>query len=349
MRFMLFALGLCTYLTCAAGQGSVTLTNLTSPFTQLEVSDVAQISISGAAPNSAVTVSLNGGSPYYYGQTDGSGNWSTTSTMTSALLGGADQITATEYWYVGGVALTPTVPSSWLDLAPTLPTFNVYANYSGSNCELQLTAASGCGTGSRKREWVWSPVVIYANSSDITQTVADYEASGWNSVQSQIAFSGDYSIDRPGDVYFYDGSLPAGTLAATTTYGQDCNAECYDYTLSCDGACLNASAMYFATIEVDDTQLSSAASAMGISTSTLSSITAAHEMGHALQLSHAIFINGICSEVQTVMYPDPTADVSCGRTAPNNSCDSSELNTIYPSGVTNCGTGILYCTDPSCS
>lgn len=56
------------------------------------------------APNQPVTVMMPPGSPYTFGNTDGSGNWSTSGSWVAGNAG-----SYTEYWAVGGVPAMPTV------------------------------------------------------------------------------------------------------------------------------------------------------------------------------------------------------------------------------------------------
>jgi hypothetical protein len=98
---------------------TVSINNTSYPATSLEVGDNYSVVISGATPYGAVTLIANGGSPYLFGYTDGSGNFSVTGTIVSAVVGAW-----TEYWYVNGVALTAANPDTyWLPHAPTLPVF----------------------------------------------------------------------------------------------------------------------------------------------------------------------------------------------------------------------------------
>ena len=52
---------------------SVTLSNLSHPYTRIEVGNIVQISITGAAASGTVTVLFDGMGPTFVGYTDGSG------------------------------------------------------------------------------------------------------------------------------------------------------------------------------------------------------------------------------------------------------------------------------------
>jgi len=95
---------------------SVAIQNVSYPGTALEVGETVGISISGGTPGSSVTVNING-TLYSVGTTDGSGNWSTTSSITSGFA----DTDWTEHWYVNGTETTPS--NSDLLFAPTLPVF----------------------------------------------------------------------------------------------------------------------------------------------------------------------------------------------------------------------------------
>jgi hypothetical protein len=58
-------------------------------------------------------------------------------------------------------------------------------------------------------------------------------------------------------------------------------------------------------------------------------------MGHALRLGDIIPRDGICSEVQDMLYQDPTARYGCGVVKPT-SCDTTGLDNVYPVAVGYC-------------
>ena len=58
--------------------------------------------------------------------------------------------------------------------------------------------------------------------------------------------------------------------------------------------------------------------------------------GYALRLGHATATNGICSEVQSIMYESASPLYFCGATT--NACDASGINIVYPGAVGYCST-----------
>lgn len=86
-----------------SAHGAITLSNVSRPGQPFQAGDSFALSIVGAAPNKPVTVSSqHNGAPSSgsFGNTDSSGNFSTSGVMTADTIG-----TWTEQWSVGGVAL----------------------------------------------------------------------------------------------------------------------------------------------------------------------------------------------------------------------------------------------------
>jgi hypothetical protein len=125
------ALGsLCLLVSSVHAQGTVSISNMSYPFTNLQVGNYVEVTITGAAPGGAVTVVQNGGSPYFFGTTDSvTGNWSTSAQETGDNVGDYYQT-----WYVNGVALTPNNPHQTdFSYGPQLPSFGVSAGYVASS------------------------------------------------------------------------------------------------------------------------------------------------------------------------------------------------------------------------
>lgn len=183
-------------LTATATAASVTLSNLSTPGTNIEVGNTVRVVITGAAPYGTVTVDQTkngvwGGGPIVMGSTDGNGYYSITATE-----GPGDVGSYTQVWAVNGVAANPTLQ------------FSVYANYVGQRCP-----------GPSSRRWVWSPVE-YWYASSLPSSAITGAASDWNYAQSKISLTNVSYFDT--DVVIYDNNnLPSGIGAVTTTYGQD--------------------------------------------------------------------------------------------------------------------------------
>jgi hypothetical protein len=128
---------------------TVTLRNVSHPETHIEVGNIVEVRISGAAPFGTVTVVENGGSPYEFGTTGSSGNWSVTATESSAEIG-----PYTQTWYFDGVAMTPESPNIYLPYQPIASSFTVYANFVGTNDAPQSTIGIvGCGASNNAMHW----------------------------------------------------------------------------------------------------------------------------------------------------------------------------------------------------
>jgi hypothetical protein len=218
----LYLLGMAFYTTTLIGQ-TVTLSNLSHSYTHLEVGNVVRVQITGAAPFGTVTVVQNGNAPYTFGQTDGNGNWSTTSTETSDYVGSYNQV-----WYVNGVALSPNNPNTtYLPYAPTLPAFTVYANFTGTSCPVQSTQSAGCGASNNARHWIWSPVTYSSSCAVFTSAI-----TSWNGIQGRISLSSDSSVRQ--DISISDDSGLPGYSGITYSYGEDCGG-CYNLIDQCTG------------------------------------------------------------------------------------------------------------------
>ncbi len=323
MRLMILGWSLLLTFT-QANAGYVNLNNVSHPFTNIEVGDTVSIVITGAASNGTITVVQNGGSPVAIGTTNSFGNQTITATETSAQY---SVLPYTQTWYVNGVELSALNNSA----GPTLPTFYVYANIDTDNCPSQSTYNS-------TRHWIWTPVIYDSTSTDIVTA-----ASEWNYyVSDTIELSNDDSEYL--DVFVTTGSLPSGVLGSTVTLGQDSNGACLD-TLDACGNCMTPAVMYLATITLDSTQIANLAETYGLDDDGLTTMLAAHEFGHALRLSDTETINGICSEVQSIMYQGALDAYECGVNLVTPYCDGEVgIPSVYPDPVAS------YCSypDPYC-
>src|SRR5213594_3622523 len=157
----------CLAITSVEAQGTVSVLNLRNggpiSLTGIEVGNTTRIAIRGATPNADITFTQKKnndpvGGPFPAGQTDASGNRDIDNVMTSDLVASYEQ-----HWYVN-VNGTPTElmtlnpDSFYVRLAPRLPSFTVYANFTAMNCSTQSMSFSGCNTGNQPRHWVRSPV-----------------------------------------------------------------------------------------------------------------------------------------------------------------------------------------------
>lgn len=79
---------------------------------------------------------------------------------------------------------------------------------------------------------------------------------------------------------------------------------------------------------------------MGLKATQLQERVLTHEIGHAaFRMSDVGAVNGACSEVQTIMYASGSVLTGCGVTAPESSCDSSTISSIYPASPAYCPSG----------
>jgi hypothetical protein len=344
MRFIRVLLGICMGLIPAYAQ-TIALLNLSAPNTGIEVGNVVKVAITGAAQDGAVTVTLNGGSPTYMGQTNSQdGSFSVQATETSATVGSWE-----EHWYVNGIEVIQPGTNSYLTFAPELPFFTVSPNFSGSNCAIQGYFPSACGTGNLVTHWIWSPVTYESSSSALPSSSVDADAGQWNSVANgKISLSSDVSHRL--DAWIYDDtSLGQHTFGETLVFGQDCDAYCYNQVDLCTGACFSTSAVYHTYILLNPPEIANLASALGTSSQGQAAQTVYHELGHTLMLGDITADNGICSEVQDIMYQAPSVRYLCHITAPN-SCDTAGINDADPSAVGYCSSGTNnQCNGQACS
>lgn len=343
MRLLSLFVCVCLSLSVASAQtGSVSLRNVSFPFTSLEVGNTVEVRITGAAPFGTVTVVQNGQPPYVFGTTNAFGDWSVQAVETQEYVGSYHQV-----WYVNGVEVPPAnADSTYLPYAPRLPSFNVYSNSlpSGTPPVLASNQFNSCGRPQATAFWRWTPVGYYSSTAFGNSAVAT-AISRWNSAQNKVPMQ--YSSSAL-DIWVYDGSLPAGTYGATSLYTQGCS-PCYGYRNECNGTCMNSSALYYSDIILNAAAINAFSAAAGASAQNVASYIVTHELGHALQLDHSqpLIKNGRCSEVGSVMYESVNPAFFCGVISPT-SRDVTAINSAYPSSPPYCPLGQNYCAGNTC-
>jgi len=319
---------------------TVQVRNDSYPGTALEVGNTVGVYISGGTYNQEVTVVANGGSPFVYGNLDMTGAWSHQSLIIS---GGG---TSNQTWYLDGTPITPNnLSTTYFPKAPKLPGVLVYNNYVGSNCPGALSGAY-CGSGSAAH-WNYTPVAYCSTSTLLTSGNVNSDVSTWNSMSSNIQMSSNSYCP----IWIHNGSAGTDNGITRATSGT-CTSCAGGYKDLCSIVspfeCIGGSGVYGAEIILDATNLAGAASAQGVSVATVATNTVMHELGHALRLADIGVGDGKCSEVQSVMYGSLSVLRGCGVTAPT-SCDSNELNVIYPTAPATCSAvGTNYCSSTTC-
>lgn len=336
-RFALTFVGFsCFAVSPLFAQGTVTLNNVSYPFTSIEVGNTVQVQITGAAPNGQVTVVQNGGAPYVFGTTDASGNWQVTATETAANIGDYQQL-----WYVNGVAVTPWVAPPYLGWAPTLPDFSVGTQQTPASPGVWGDLVNTCGhDNSSTPVWGWNPVA-YVSSTTYGVSAVNAAAQYWNNAETTVTLAGSTSVQ---DIDVFDGTLPADEFGETESWGNGCS-PCYNQYDECNGACLNSSTIYYENITLNDSAINGTASYKGWASSSEATYTVVHEFGHSLQLDDVDLNTGQCSEVGSVMTSIPEL---CGIFGPT-SRDVATFNSVYPSSPGYCSIGGDYCDGVSCN
>lgn len=333
--FVLSAAVFCRF--ASAQAGTVTLVNDSHPWANLEPGDNFTLSIIGAAPYSEITIVESGGAPYDFGLTNEDGDWWVEGTYTAAYVG-----SYSEYWYVGGNSV-PAYNLSYYTYAPTLPFFHIWPNYSGQNCPPTSTFPDYCTVSGGAMYWRSTPIAYASSSSVLSDSYMDLVADSWNNAQSKLSFEPSTEVLN---VLAEDAPLAAGILGHTEVESEVCNSECYGEVDECTGECADSSMIYYSFIQLDSSQIAAAAPHYYLTAAGLATQVVIHELGHSIRLGHATETNRICSEVQSLMYPNEQLLLTCGVYGPT-SCDVDEVDAIYPS-VPYCAQGGDYCDGVSC-
>jgi hypothetical protein len=334
-------------LASSAAAQTVNVMNVSHPLTALEPGDMIGNMITGAAPSSPITANVNG-TMYSVGSTDGSGN-----AMINSYVPSVTSATSyTEYWYVNGVLLTPVNPDPTIFLyAPALPTITEYPLNTVSNPPVPSVYSFTCGQTAESDQitgdataWVISPVVYYSTTSQVSESVVETQAGYWSGLGGGPDLS--YGSSNIG-ILIQDGSTNRNANGEAFAYGGQCS-PCLGYTNNCNGQCTSATWTLGVMINLNSTEISVTASGNGASDADIATLTVAHELGHALRLTHSNVGTGGCSWAESLMFPSATVLWECGVTTPT-SLDSSALSGVYPSSsLTSCEPAENYCTYESC-
>jgi hypothetical protein len=128
-----------------------------------------------------------------------------------------------------------------------------------------------------------------------------------------------------------DESLGEDILAQTDPIlDQSSDPPCYD-TFGDDGVCLNNSVAFYVTMEWNPSAITADAGNTGVTVDWDVQVTAAHELGHVLDLDDDLG-QSTCFSPSIMNYDDPYPDV-CNFTAPQQ-CDVSEMLSAYANWTT---------------
>lgn len=334
---------LCLVAPLAFAQGTVALRNLTHPYMSIQVNDYVTVTITGAAPNSAVTVIHNGGAPFFFGNTDANGYWQLVAHETSEYIGDHEQI-----WRVNGVPLTVVNPDpNYFGYAPRLPAFRVHDLLPSGTNDPTFTPASAivnCSGPNSQVKWVKQPIRVRAfDYIAATQTAVNR----WNSIQTRLPFL--YVSDSLNYDVHVDAITPlaSNVLGNTYVYSNTCNTACFNRINECNQTCFSSTTEFGAWIQLNPTAINFYAQALGHPTSTIAEGVATHELGHTLPLDHSLTIHGICDEVHSALYPVASGMFSCGVTSPT-TVDRNVLHSYYIASPTYCGAGSWCYADRMC-
>jgi len=208
----------------ATGQGEVTIVNTTRGGSTYWVpGDGVQLNITGAAPDSEVTLSytqnnLSGG-PLYEGSTDSDGNFEYKGNTTDENIG-----TWTQQWYVGG---TPVPPILTFSVTPGCPS----PLYTSSSPRLYWD------------ETVWHYASYTYTISDLSTGYTNWDGLVTTFANGPLSDAWIEVIDDSGisgrgatQVWDYANGGPGGGPAA-----------CYDHPAEyCSGLCADAAKVYYA-------------------------------------------------------------------------------------------------------
>jgi hypothetical protein len=286
---------------------------------------------------------------YSVGSTDSLGN----ATIFSYVPAVTSPTNYTEYWYVNGVGpLTVINPNATnYPYAPALPTITEYPVATVSNPAAPSVYSYVCGQTSPSERvtgdatsWVISPIEYYSTTSQVSESVVQTQAGYWSGLGGAPQFTyGDAQLM----LLVQDGSTNNDANGDTYAYGGQCSA-CLGYVNNCNGGCTSAAWVWGVIINLSSAQISDTAGALGATDTDIATVTVAHELGHALRLTHSGIGTGGCSWAQSLMFPSATVLWSCSVTTPT-SLDSSALHGVYPSTLPYCEPVDNYCnTGDSC-
>ncbi len=193
--------------------------------------------------------------------------------------------------------------------------------------------------------------MTYSGGSSLLQP-ADVDAAvmDWNNAQGRVPLTAQ--VGAPNDLQISDKPLGQYTYGLTTVFGQICDPNCFNKIMDCNGACLNSSAIYYVTVNLDTTEITNEANALsmaGLSTSPAAgaAYTLRPELGNALSLAHPLVLTEICSATQDVMMSG-SVGIVCGVTAPT-SCDTTVMNNVYSSSPGYCSPSDTASCSGTCS
>jgi hypothetical protein len=250
-----------------------------------------------------------------WGTVGGDGTYSSPSGQVSS----SDEGWWTMTWGVNGVPLSPSnFSETYFYKAPQLPTFHVNYNYSGTN------GPSWHGS------WPYNPV-LYNDDDTQMAFFVEYGMYGWSSSLSYKIYLAWSQFPSYYMISASDGSLGGNGLVA--------DAEWDHYEESCTGACSGIwlyDAIENAEIVLDLNELTNAYYSLTQANPELDPYeflmdVIGHEIGHTIGLVdiNLSTANGICSEVQSIMY-NRSPMVLCGLNYPT-SLDIDLLSSLYAS------------------
>src|SRR5207247_2039210 len=102
--------------------------------------------------------------------------------------------------------------------------------------------------------WVWHPVTYSGGSSLLQPADVDAAVMDWNNAQGRVPLTAQ--VGAPNDLQISDKPLNQQYIyGLTTVFGQICDPNCFNKIMDCNGACLNSSAIYYVTVNLDTTEI----------------------------------------------------------------------------------------------